>query len=92
MKPRLYSGDLVGYPRVKECRAKTAYVESEDRLVVEVDGEIIGESPALFEVLPLSLRVTVPGVESIRRLQADETDVILDSDRHRIVEKLWVDA
>jgi diacylglycerol kinase (ATP) len=60
MKSRLYAGSPFANPHVRETTAKTVVVESEERLAVEIDGDVIGESPASFRIVPSALRVAVP--------------------------------
>lgn len=60
IRPRLYEGTHVNYPKVREIKIKVITVESDKTLLVEADGDIIGECPASFRILPKALTVVVP--------------------------------
>ena len=57
--PKIYRGTHIAIRQVSVHRAWTVSVTSPQRLSVVADGEMIGESPAIFRVLPLALRVRV---------------------------------
>jgi diacylglycerol kinase (ATP) len=62
--PRLYLGahlsmDEVGHALAAKVVARP--VEANQRIEVEVDGEIPGQLPATFQILPRALRVHCPG-------------------------------
>jgi len=57
--PRLYRGTHINHPRVKMCRAKSVEVESVERMLLQVDGELVGQAPASFRVLPAALTVAI---------------------------------
>jgi YegS/Rv2252/BmrU family lipid kinase len=59
--PKLYSGGHVHHPRIDVIRAATLEVTSAEPLPVELDGEVSGETPVRFEVVPAALRVRAPG-------------------------------
>jgi len=59
--PRFYRGRYLNHPRVKYLRASTMCAKSVDPVPVEVDGETVGTLPATFTVLPMALRIRVPG-------------------------------
>ncbi len=46
-----------GHPRIEWYRADAVRMESPQRLSVQADGEVLGELPARFQVLPGALRV-----------------------------------
>jgi len=52
-----YLARLDGYPRIDCVRTDAVRMESRQRLSVQVDGEVAGELPAQFRVLPRALRV-----------------------------------
>jgi diacylglycerol kinase (ATP) len=52
-----YLALLEGYPKIDYVRANTVRMESTQRLPVQADGEVLGELPAQFRVLPRALRV-----------------------------------
>jgi diacylglycerol kinase (ATP) len=48
---------LNGYPKIDFVRASAVRMDSAQRLSVQADGEVLGELPAEFEMLPRALRV-----------------------------------
>jgi YegS/Rv2252/BmrU family lipid kinase len=59
--PKLYSGGYVEHPRVDVMRTASLDVSAAEPLPVELDGEVSGETPVRFEVIPAALRVRAPG-------------------------------
>ena len=57
--PKIYRGTHVRIRKVSVQRARTVTVTSPQRLPVAADGELIGEGPVNFRVLPAALRVRV---------------------------------
>lgn len=57
--PKIYRGTHVAMRQVSVQRARTVSVTSPQRLPVVADGELIGETPATFRVLPRALRVRI---------------------------------
>ena len=57
--PKIYRGSHVAIRKVSVHRARTISVTSPERLPVVVDGELFGESPATFRVVPAALRLRV---------------------------------
>lgn len=59
---RLYLGTHLGMQEVRHAHARSVRAESADGSVVrlEVDGELVGNLPAEFELLPGALRVRCP--------------------------------
>ncbi|HXW54345.1 MAG TPA: diacylglycerol kinase family protein [Candidatus Cybelea sp.] len=55
----LTSGDL-RFPEVEKFRSKRVLLETDRPVKVHGDGEILGESPVEFEVVPGALRVLAP--------------------------------
>jgi diacylglycerol kinase family enzyme len=45
------------YPKIDYVRTNSVRMDSRQRLSVQADGEVLGELPAQFRVLPKSLRV-----------------------------------
>jgi diacylglycerol kinase (ATP) len=60
IRRRLYDGSHINYPKVREIKTKSITIESDKTLLVEADGEFLGECPASFRILPLALTVVVP--------------------------------
>ena len=56
--PKLYSGRHVTHPKVEVLRS--ARVQIDGALPIEVDGEQLGTTPATFDVVPGALRLRVP--------------------------------
>jgi YegS/Rv2252/BmrU family lipid kinase len=57
--PTVYAGGHIKHPEIRERQAKVVTVECNERLLVEADGEILGECPASFWVIPSALTVVV---------------------------------
>jgi YegS/Rv2252/BmrU family lipid kinase len=57
--PTLYSGSHIGHPKIRERNIKTITIESDEQLLVETDGELIGECPAFFRIIPSALTIVV---------------------------------
>ena len=58
--PKIYKGRHVTHPKVDVLRSKRVEVTAADRLPIEVEGEQIGTTPAVFEIVPGALRLRVP--------------------------------
>jgi YegS/Rv2252/BmrU family lipid kinase len=58
--PRLFRGTHLPHPKAELLRGRTATVESDEPLPVELDGEQPGTTPVRFEVVPGALRLRVP--------------------------------
>ena len=53
MIPKVYRGEHVPHDHVEEFRVKREVVIEADRpLPIEADGEVLGTTPATFEVIP----------------------------------------
>lgn len=57
--PRVYKGTHITHRKVSMERASHVEVESSERLLVHVDGEVIGAGPASFWLKPSALSVVV---------------------------------
>ncbi|MEW6060257.1 MAG: diacylglycerol kinase family protein [Actinomycetota bacterium] len=56
--PRVYRGEHIPHEHIQELRVKHALVVDADRpLPIEADGEVLGFTPATFEVLPQAVSV-----------------------------------
>ena len=55
--PELYKGSHIVHPKVMMEKVTTVTVESAEGVLVEADGELLGEGPVSFRVLPSSLTV-----------------------------------
>jgi diacylglycerol kinase (ATP) len=58
--PKIYKGRHVAHRKVEVVRSKRVAVDAAERLPIEVEGEQVGTTPAVFEVVPGALRVRVP--------------------------------
>jgi len=59
IRPTLYNGSHIRHPKIREKKITTITIESDEHLLVEADGDILGESPASFWVIPSALTVVV---------------------------------
>ena len=58
--PRIYKGTHLTHPKVSMKKAKEIEVKSlSDRMHLQADGELLGEVPARFRVLPAALNIIV---------------------------------
>jgi len=55
--PRVYKGTHLTHPKVSLCHAREVHVEARERMFLQADGELIGEAPAIFQIMPQALRV-----------------------------------
>ncbi len=56
----IYTGDHTTHPKVESFRAGRVEADSEERVLLDVDGEQPGMLPASFEVIPQAVRVKRP--------------------------------
>jgi YegS/Rv2252/BmrU family lipid kinase len=57
--PKVYRGEHLPHPNMQELKAAVVRVEADRPLPIEADGEMLGVSPATFEVLPEAIRVKI---------------------------------
>ncbi len=57
--PRIYKGTHLTHPKVSVKRAKEVYIQPERQMSIQADGELLGETPARFRVLPAALNVII---------------------------------
>jgi len=57
--PRVYRGTHLTHPRVTVKRAREIEVLSTEPMYLQADGELLGEVPARFQVLPAALNLVV---------------------------------
>ena len=55
MLPKIYRGEHVPHPHIKEMRGREIHVDADRALAVEGDGEALGTTPASFRVVPGAL-------------------------------------
>lgn len=54
---RLYKGTLAEHPKVKTFKATTVGLDSDEEVLIDLDGELVGRLPARFQILPAKLSV-----------------------------------
>ncbi|MFP4642606.1 MAG: diacylglycerol/lipid kinase family protein [Dehalococcoidia bacterium] len=54
---RIYKGTHLTHPRVTMQRGKEIEIQSSQQMLLQADGELVGEAPARFHVLPAALTV-----------------------------------
>lgn len=57
--PRVYNGTHLTHPKVKEYVGRQVSVEADGRMFLQAEGELFGEAPATFTILPGALQVLV---------------------------------
>ena len=57
--PRIYKGTHLTHPKVSHFSAKEIHIEAKERMFLQAEGELIGEAPATFQMIPRALRVLV---------------------------------
>lgn len=57
--PKIYRGQHVPSPTIKEYRAREVRVRADRALPIEADGEVLGTTPATFTVLPHALSLKI---------------------------------
>jgi YegS/Rv2252/BmrU family lipid kinase len=57
--PRVYKGTHVTHPKVVMGKAAEVTVESPERILVHADGELLGEGPVSFRLMPAALSIMV---------------------------------
>jgi len=57
--PMVYKGTHLTHPKVRMEKTPHITIESPERLLVHADGELLGEAPASFWLMPLALSIVV---------------------------------
>jgi diacylglycerol kinase family enzyme len=57
--PTLYRGSHMGHPKIRGQKTTAVTIESDEQLLIEADGDVIGESPVSFRVIPSALTIVV---------------------------------
>ena len=57
--PTVYKGTHVNHPKVSVRKATEVSIESAEPMLVYADGEMLGECPAVFRVVPKALSIVV---------------------------------
>ncbi|MHB0868897.1 MAG: diacylglycerol/lipid kinase family protein [Chloroflexota bacterium] len=55
--PGVYRGTHLMNPKVKGERARAVRVETDDQLMIQADGDLLGLAPARFQILPQALTI-----------------------------------
>lgn len=61
---KIYSGEHVGHPKVRMARGRRLTAVSDQPVAFHLDGDVVGNLPVTFELLPQAIDVIVP--ESFR--------------------------
>jgi YegS/Rv2252/BmrU family lipid kinase len=57
--PKTYLGEHLPHPNIVEYRSRTLRVEASRPLWIQADGEVVGTTPATFEVVPRAIRLKI---------------------------------
>lgn len=57
--PKVYKGTHVPHPDIKQSKRVRLAIDAERPLLIEADGEVLGRTPASFEVLKEAIRLKV---------------------------------
>jgi diacylglycerol kinase (ATP) len=57
--PSVYKGTHINHPKVRMKKATDVSIESSEPMLVYADGELLGECPASFRVVPAALSIVV---------------------------------
>lgn len=56
--PKVYRGEHIPHPHIQEYRVRDAlHVEADPPMPLEADGELLGMTPATFEVIPAAIQM-----------------------------------
>jgi diacylglycerol kinase family enzyme len=57
--PRIYRGTHLTHPKVTMKRAKSVEIYTDSKMSIQADGDLVGEAPARFTVLPSALNILI---------------------------------
>ena len=57
--PKTYLGEHLPHPNIVEYRSRTLRVEASRPLWVQADGELVGRTPASFQIVPKAIRLKI---------------------------------
>lgn len=57
--PKVYNGTHLTHPKVEEYRAREVRVVSQERMLIQADGDLVGMAPATFRLLPQAIRIKI---------------------------------
>jgi YegS/Rv2252/BmrU family lipid kinase len=55
--PRVYKGTHITHPKVRMEKAEKITIECDRRILLQADGELLGEGPVTFQIVPAALNV-----------------------------------
>jgi diacylglycerol kinase (ATP) len=55
--PRVYKGTHITHPKVRMEKAERITIECDKRILLQADGELLGEGPVTFQIIPAALNV-----------------------------------
>lgn len=55
--PRIYRGTHLTHPKVESLHGKEIQIEAQQRMFIQAEGELVGETPASFRILPAALNL-----------------------------------
>jgi diacylglycerol kinase (ATP) len=55
--PRIYRGTHLTHPKVQSLHGKEIQIEAQQRMFIQAEGELVGETPASFRILPAALNL-----------------------------------
>lgn len=58
--PQLMRGTFPGHPKVRYFPGRELEIESDPPVSLALDGDVVGQTPATFHILPRALRVLIP--------------------------------
>ncbi len=59
LMPKIYKGTHLPHPDIDLYKRVRATITADRPLLIEADGEVLGHTPATFEVLPDAIRLKV---------------------------------
>jgi len=57
--PRVYKGTHLTHPKIASFQARQVHVEAKQRMFIQAEGELVGEAPATFAIIPAALSIRV---------------------------------
>jgi diacylglycerol kinase (ATP) len=57
--PKVYDGTHITHPQVDTYRARRVEIHSDSPVLLQVEGEVCGQSPITFEIIPSALQIRV---------------------------------
>lgn len=57
--PRVYKGTHLTHPKIASFQAREVHVEARQRMFIQAEGELVGEAPVTFRIIPGALSIRV---------------------------------